>query len=90
VSSFADEIRNYHLDQFQDIDSISLALYKVGFVANSIIINILRNNNIFIVDGSVEMEPQNRIFIYFPIQPQCIYSDENVIVYSPTEIVLHK
>ena len=34
VSSLADEIRNRRLDRFQDIDSTSLALYKVGFVAD--------------------------------------------------------
>src|SRR6266498_5788132 len=66
VSSLAEAIRNHRLDRFQDIDSTSLALYKVGFVANSIIINTLRNNNVFIVDGSVEMEPQDRILFIFP------------------------
>ncbi|CAG8690664.1 3752_t:CDS:2 [Rhizophagus irregularis] len=93
VSSLAEAIRNHRLDRFQDIDSTSLALYKVGFVADSVIINTLRNNNVFIVDGSVEMEPQDRIFIHFPIQPQRIYSGEkgiNVIVYPPTETVPHK
>src|SRR2546421_11664785 len=34
VSSLADEIRNRRLDRFQDIDSTSLALYKVGFAAD--------------------------------------------------------
>ncbi|CAB4491500.1 unnamed protein product [Rhizophagus irregularis] len=36
------------------------------------------------------MEPQDRIFTHFPIQPQRIYSGEkgiNVIVYPPTETV---
>ncbi|PKK57161.1 hypothetical protein RhiirC2_398767, partial [Rhizophagus irregularis] len=35
VSSLAEAIRNRRLDRFQDIDSTSLALYKVGFVADS-------------------------------------------------------
>ena len=42
VSSLAEAIRNNHLDRFQDIDSTSLALYKVGFIADSVIINTLR------------------------------------------------
>src|ERR1043165_7369112 len=32
VSSLAEAIRNRRLDRFQDIDSTSLALYKVAFV----------------------------------------------------------
>ncbi|RIA79374.1 hypothetical protein C1645_840849 [Glomus cerebriforme] len=55
VSSLAEAIRNRRLYQFQDIDSTRLALYKVGFVADSVIIQTLRNNNVFIVEGSVEM-----------------------------------
>ncbi|RIA79569.1 hypothetical protein C1645_798097 [Glomus cerebriforme] len=93
VNDIFEAIRNRHLDRFQDIDSNELALYKVGFVADSIIINTLRNNNVFIVERSVEMEPQDRIFIHFPIQPQHIYSGEkriNVIVCPPTEMVPHK
>src|ERR1043166_5968649 len=43
VSSLANEIRNCRLDRFQDIDSTSLALYKVAFIADSVIINNLRN-----------------------------------------------
>ncbi|RIA82488.1 hypothetical protein C1645_862546 [Glomus cerebriforme] len=76
VSSLVNEIRNHHLDRFQDIDSTT----------DSVIINTLRNNNVFIVDS----QPQDRIFIHFPIQPQRIYSGEkgiNVIVYPPTETV---
>src|SRR4051812_17255059 len=57
-------IRNCCLDQFQDIDSTSLALYKIRFIADSVIINTLRNNNVFIVDGLVKIESQDRIFIY--------------------------
>src|SRR5216110_3104946 len=93
VSSLAEAIRNRRLDRFQDIDSTSLALYKVGFVADRVIIQTLRNNNVFIVEGSVEMEPQDRIFIHFPIQPQRIFSDEkgiNIIMYLPTETVPYK
>ncbi|RGB39394.1 hypothetical protein C1646_754544 [Rhizophagus diaphanus] len=37
VSSLAEAIRNHRLDRFQDIVSISLALYKVEFVADSVI-----------------------------------------------------
>jgi hypothetical protein len=84
------EIKSHHLDQFQDIDSTRLALYKVGFVADSIIIQTLKNNNIFILEGSVEMGLQDTIFSHFSKQPQRIYSGErgiNVIVYPPTETV---
>ncbi|RIA84992.1 hypothetical protein C1645_797682 [Glomus cerebriforme] len=75
VSSLVEAIRNCHLDRFQDIDPTSLALYKVRFVADSVLIQTLRNNN---------------NFIHFPTQPQPIYSGEkgiNVIVYSLTETV---
>ena len=48
VSSLAEAIRNCRLDRFQDIDSNELALYKVGFVADSVIIGTLRKNNVFI------------------------------------------
>jgi len=65
VSSLADEIRNRRLDRFQDIDSTSLALYKVGFIADSVIIQTLRNNNVFIVEGSVEMTTRH-YFYHFP------------------------
>ena len=51
VSSLVEAIRNRRLDRFQEIDSTSLALYKVGFVADSVIIQTLRNNNVFIVEG---------------------------------------
>ncbi|GBC07858.1 hypothetical protein RclHR1_07730011 [Rhizophagus clarus] len=74
VSSLANEIINCRLDRFQDIDSTSLALYKIAFITDSIIINNLRNINEFEVEGVIRMEPQDRIFTYFPIQPQRIYS----------------
>ena len=38
VSILADKIRNCRLDRFQDIDSTSLALYKVAFIADSVVI----------------------------------------------------
>jgi len=90
VSSLANEIRNCRLDRFQDIDSTSLALYKVAFIADSVIINNLRNINEFEVEGAIRMEPQDTIFNHFPTQLQRIFSGEmgiNVIVYSPTETV---
>ena len=89
VSSLAEAIRNHRLDQFQDIDSTSLALYKVGFVANSVIINTLRNNNVFIVEGS-GMDYKTQFYNHFPTQPQRIFSGEmriNVYSVSPTETV---
>ncbi|RIA81691.1 hypothetical protein C1645_700622 [Glomus cerebriforme] len=88
VSSLVNEIRNCHLDQFQDIDLASLALYKVAFVADNIIINNLRNINEFEVEGD---NRKIEFLTHFPIQPQRIYSGEkeiNVIVYPPTEMVL--
>jgi hypothetical protein len=35
---------------------------KVGFVADSVIIQTLKNNNVFIVERSVEMGLQDTIF----------------------------
>ena len=58
ISSFVDEIRNCYLNQFQDIDLTRLTLYKVGFVTDNIIINTLKNNNVFIIDRSVEIGPR--------------------------------
>jgi len=90
VSSLANEIRNCRLDRFQDIDSSSLALYRVAFIADSVIINNLRNINEFEVEGAIRMEPQDTIFTHFPIQPQHIFGGEkgiNVIVYPPAERV---
>ncbi|GET01767.1 hypothetical protein GLOIN_2v1565882 [Rhizophagus clarus] len=41
VSSLAEAIRTRRLDQFQDIDLTNLALYRVAFIADSVIINSL-------------------------------------------------
>jgi hypothetical protein len=93
VSSLAEAIRTRRLDRFQDIDSTRLALYKVGFVSDSVVIHNLSNNEYFEVEGAERMEPQDKIFSHFPIQPQQIYGGEkgiNVIVYPPTETVPHK
>jgi hypothetical protein len=79
VPSLAEAIRNRRLDRFQEIDSTSLALYKVGFVAYSVIINTLRNNNVFIVEGAIEMRLQDTIYSHFPTQPQRIFSGEEGI-----------
>src|SRR6266542_2487516 len=90
VSSLAEAIRTRRLDRFQDIDSTSLALYKVGFISDGVVIHNLSNNEYFEVDGAIRMEPQDKIFSHFPIQPQQIYGGEkgiNVIVYPPTETV---
>ena len=67
VSSLVEAIRTCHLDRFQDINSTNLALYKVAFIANSIIINNLRNISEFEVEDAIRMEPQNTIFTNFPI-----------------------
>ena len=90
VSSLAEEIRNRHLDRFQDIDSTNLALYRVVFIADSVVIHNLSNNEYFEVEGAERMEPQDTIFTHFPIQPQRIFGGEkgiNVIVYPPAERV---
>ncbi|SRR2546423_12940634 len=90
VSTLANVIRNRRLDRFQNIDSTKLVLYKVGFMADSVVKLALKNNNVFIVEGSVEMGLQDTVFSHFPEQPQRIYSGEkgiNVIVYPPTERV---
>ena len=88
VSSLAEVIRTHRLDPFQDIDSTNLALYRVAFIADSVIINSLRNISEFEVEGAIRMEPQDTIFTHFPIQPQRIFGSEkgiNVIVYPPAE-----
>ncbi|GBC03290.1 hypothetical protein RclHR1_05050015 [Rhizophagus clarus] len=90
VSSLAEAIGTRRLDRFQDIDSTSLALYRVAFIADSVIINSLRNISEFEVEGAIRMEPQDTIFTHFPIQPQRIFGGEkgiNVIVYPPAERV---
>ncbi|CAB4482028.1 unnamed protein product [Rhizophagus irregularis] len=90
VSSLAEAIRTRRLDRFQDIDSTNLALYRVAFIADSVIINSLRNISEFEVEGAIRMEPQDTIFTHFPIQPQRIFGGEkgiNVIVYPPAERV---
>ena len=69
VSSLAEAIRTRRLDRFQDIDSTRLALYKVGFVSDSVVIHNLSNNEYFEVDGAIRMEPQDTIFSHFPTQP---------------------
>ncbi|CAG8774427.1 649_t:CDS:1, partial [Funneliformis caledonium] len=89
VSFLAEAIRNRRLDRFQDIDLTSLALYKIGFIFDSVIIHKLSNNEYFEVDGAERMEAQDKIFSHFPIQPQQIYGGEkgiNVILYPPTEM----
>ena len=77
VSSLAEAIRNRRLDRFQDIDSTRLALYKVGFICNSVVIHNLSNNEYYEVKGAERMEPQ--IFSHFPIQPQLKFSGEEGI-----------
>ena len=84
VSSLAEAIRTRRLDRFQDIDSTRLALYKVGFISDSVVIHNLSNNEYFEVDGAIRMEPQDTMFSHFPTQPKLIYGGEkgiNVIVY---------
>jgi hypothetical protein len=74
------EIRNRRLDRFQDIDSTSLALYKVAFIADSVIINTLKNNNVFTVQGAERRNHKTQFLVISPI----VYSGEketNVIVY---------
>ncbi|PKK55697.1 hypothetical protein RhiirC2_703690 [Rhizophagus irregularis] len=90
VSSLAEAIRTRRPDRFQYIDSTNLALYRVAFIADSVIINSLRNISEFEVEGAIRMEPQDTIFTHFPIQPQRIFGGEkgiNVIVYPPAERV---
>jgi len=93
VESLAKAIRIRRLDRFQDIDSSRLALYKVGFISDSVVILNLSNNEYYEVDGAIRMEPQDKIFNHFPMQPQLKFSGEkgiNVIMYPPTETVPHK
>ena len=91
VSSLTEAIKTRRPDRFQDIDSTRLALYKVTFISDSVVIHNLSNNSAFEVDGAIRMEPQDKIFTHFPIQPQRIFSGEmgiSVIVYPPTETML--
>ena len=93
VSSLAKAIRTRRLDRFQNIDSTNLALYRVAFIADSVVIHNLSNNEYFEVEGAERMELQDKIFTHFSMQPQQIYGGEkgiNVIVYPPTERVPHK
>ncbi|RHZ82910.1 hypothetical protein Glove_103g255 [Diversispora epigaea] len=85
VSSLGPVIGNARLDKFQDTDPSKFVLHKVEFVADSVIINNLKNDNK--TKLGVKMKLQDTIFSHFPTQPQPIYSGEkgiNVIVY-PTE-----
>ncbi|PKB97375.1 hypothetical protein RhiirA5_433264 [Rhizophagus irregularis] len=89
VSSLVETIKTSHLDRFQDIDLTSLALYKITFISDSVVIHNLSNNEYFEVEGAERMEPQDRIFTHFFMQPQQIYSNEkgiNIIVYPPTSV----
>ena len=88
VFSLAEAIRTCCLNWFQDINSTNLALYRVIFIADSVVIHNLSNNEYFEVESAERMELQDTIFTHFPIQPQRIFSSEkriNVIVYSPAE-----
>ena len=67
VTSLAEAIKTRRLDRFQDIDSTRLALYKVGFISDSVVIHNLSNNEYFEVEGAERMKPQDRIFSHFPI-----------------------
>ncbi|PKC59422.1 hypothetical protein RhiirA1_426961 [Rhizophagus irregularis] len=91
VSFLTEVIRICHLDRFQDIDSTNVALYRVTFIADSVIINSLKNISEFEVKGAIRMELQDTIFTHFPIQPQRIFGGEkriNVIMYPPAERML--
>ncbi|CAG8554789.1 2801_t:CDS:2, partial [Funneliformis caledonium] len=59
VSSLAKAIRNCRLDQFRDINSTRLVLYKNKSEADRVIIQNLRNNNVAILD--VECRSTGRI-----------------------------
>src|SRR6266542_1789216 len=59
VSSLTEVIRICHLDQFQNIDLTNLALYRVAFIADSVIINSLKNISEFKVEDTIKMELQN-------------------------------
>ncbi|PKY40337.1 hypothetical protein RhiirA4_394512, partial [Rhizophagus irregularis] len=52
------------------VSSLADEIETVGFISVSVIINNLRNINEFEVEGATRMEPQDRIFTHFPIQPQ--------------------
>ncbi|PKK71969.1 hypothetical protein RhiirC2_743611 [Rhizophagus irregularis] len=45
-----------------------LALYKVGFVADSVIINTLRNNNVFIPQRIYSSEKRINVIMYPPTE----------------------
>src|SRR5436309_5089850 len=60
VSTLANVIRNRRLDRFQNIDSTKLVLYKVGFMADSVVKLALKNNNVFIRSEEHTSELQSR------------------------------
>ncbi|PKK75099.1 hypothetical protein RhiirC2_737341 [Rhizophagus irregularis] len=66
VSSLVNAIRNQCLDRFQDIDSIRLVLYKVGFMSDSVVIHYLSNNELL---RSRWCNKNGTIFSSFPTQP---------------------
>ncbi|RGB39845.1 hypothetical protein C1646_733073 [Rhizophagus diaphanus] len=61
VSSLAEVIRTRRLDRFQDIDSSNLALYRVAFIADSVIINSLRNISEFEGINVIVYPPAERV-----------------------------
>ncbi|RIA99371.1 hypothetical protein C1645_811617 [Glomus cerebriforme] len=84
VSSLVKVIRICHLNRFQDIDLTNLALYRVIFIADSVIINSLRNISEFEVEDAIRMESQDTIFTYFPIQPNVslVMKRESMLLYT--------
>ncbi|EXX53439.1 hypothetical protein RirG_243880 [Rhizophagus irregularis DAOM 197198w] len=66
VSSLVNAIRNQCLDRFQDIDSIRLVLYKVGFMSDSVVIHYLSNNELL---RSRWCNKNGTIFSRFPTRP---------------------
>src|SRR3954453_113243 len=97
VFSLMKAIKTCRPDQFQDIDSTSLDLYKVGMLSGSVVIHKAQNSSAVKIEGRTKMELQDKIYSHFPKQPQLKFLGEryeqeiNVVVYSePLPEVLSK
>src|SRR4051812_7293430 len=77
VSFLTEAIKTRRPDQFQDIDSTSLDLYKAGMLSGSVVIHKAQNSSSVKIEGRTKMELQDRIYSHFPKQPQLKYPGEH-------------
>src|SRR4051794_40811158 len=58
VSSLTEAIKTHHPDQFQDINSTSLDLYKAEMLSGSVVIHKAQNSSSVKIKGGTKMELQ--------------------------------